>query len=282
MPRRSVLFTPGDRPELLRKAPNAGADTLVFDLEDAVAPGAKADARTATAAVLSDPAFDPDAEVCVRVTGTETARDVTALADAGATFDAVMVPKAASAETIHETADVLADHDRQVPVLALIETARGVLAAESIADAEPTDALLFGAEDLTADLGATRSESGDETSYARQHVVQAATAAGVDAIDTVYTDFEDEAGLRQATKQAVQLGYDGKMAIHPAQVTPINEAFTPDADQIAWAHRVLRARAETELGVFEVNGEMIDAPLLARAEQIRERARAARDADWPD
>ena len=275
MPRRSVLFSPGDQPELLRKAPASGADTLVADLEDAVAPAAKAEAREATAGVLADPSFDPDAEVCVRVTGTETANDVAALAETDAQPDAVMVPKVERAAQVRETADTLADHGYRLPILALIETARGVLNAPAVADCGPTDALLFGAEDLTADLGATRSEDGRETSYARQRVVTAATAAGIDAIDTVYTAFDDEAGLREATHRATRLGYDGKMAIHPAQVGPINEAFTPDEDAVRWAERVLTARNQTDSGVFEVDGEMIDAPLVTRAERIRSRATAA-------
>ena len=272
--RRSVLFSPGDRPELVRKGAASGADTLVADLEDAVAPGAKEEARTATADLLADPGFDPDVELCVRVTGTETAADAAALADAGARVDAVMVPKAERPTTVRETATVFADHGYDVPVLALIETARGVVNAVRVADAEPTDALLFGAEDLTAELGATRTETGEETAYAQQRVVTAATAAGVDAIDTVYTAFENEAGLREATDRAVHLGYDGKMAIHPAQVAPINEAFTPDPEELAWAERVLDARDATDRGVFEVDGEMIDAPLVARAERVRDRADA--------
>jgi citrate lyase subunit beta/citryl-CoA lyase len=114
--------------------------------------------------------------------------------------------------------------------------------------------------------------------YAREHVVLAASAAGVDALDTVYTDFSDTAGLREETAFALGLGYDGKLAIHPSQVEPINEAFTPDPDEIEWASRVLDARDEAERegrGVFSVDGEMIDAPLVAQAERIVERAAAA-------
>jgi citrate lyase subunit beta/citryl-CoA lyase len=273
------MFSPGDRPELMRKAPATGADTIVFDLEDAVAPGRKAEAREAVRAVLSDPEFDPDAEVCVRVTGTETYRDLEVLADDGdATFDAVMFPKAESADAVEHLGDQLREQDRSVPVIALIETARGVLHAEAIADARPTDALAFGAEDLSADLGATRTDEGTEVLYAREKTVTAAAAAGVDAIDTVYTDFGDEAGLAKETRFAATLGYDGKMAIHPSQVSVINEAFTPDDEAIAWAQRVLAAREEAaaeDRGVFEVDGEMIDAPLIARAERVRGYARVA-------
>lgn len=279
MVRRSVLFSPGDRPELMRKAPDAGADTIVFDLEDAVAPARKAEARAAVRDVLADPDFDPDAEVCVRVTGTDTYRDLEVLADEGpGNFDAVMLPKAESAEEVGHLGDQLREHGTRVPVLALVETARGVLNAAEIADAGPTDALLFGAEDLSADVGATRTTEGTEVLYAREKVVVAAAAAGVDAIDTVYTDFQDAEGLREETAFARGLGYDGKMAIHPAQVPVINGAFTPDDDELAWAEEVLAARDEAaaeDRGVFRVDGEMIDAPLIARAERIVEYARLA-------
>ncbi|QZX98969.1 HpcH/HpaI aldolase/citrate lyase family protein [Halobaculum rubrum] len=278
MPRRSVMFSPGDRPELLRKAPATGADTIVFDLEDAVAPGRKAEARAAVRDVLSDPDFDPEAEVCVRVTGTETYRDLEVVADGGADFDAVMFPKAESADAVEHLGDQLREHDRPVPVIALIETARGVLGAEAIADARPTDAVAFGAEDLSADLGATRTDEGTEVLYAREKAVAAAAAAGVDAIDTVYTDFGDEPGLAEETRFAATLGYDGKMAIHPSQVPVINEAFTPEGDEISWAKSVLAARdaaAADDRGVFEVDGEMVDAPLIAQAERVREYARLA-------
>ena len=326
MPRRSVLFSPGDRPELMRKAPAAGADTVVFDLEDAVGPDRKAVARDAVRELLADPAFDPDGvEVCVRVDAGErgvadveavlgrddeidgsSSRDASRSGNretppesraAGATgpgdrearsassnraspgddvrLDAVMVPKVSGPDDVVRVADALAEAGREPPVLALIESAAGVLSARAVASVGPTDALAFGAEDLAADVGATRTDEGTEVLYAREHVVLAASAAGIDAIDTVYTDFEDEAGLREETEFALTLGYDGKMAIHPAQVSPINGAFTPAPERVEWAERVLDAREAADGGVFRVEGEMIDAPLIAQAERIVERARAA-------
>ncbi|MFU8869479.1 HpcH/HpaI aldolase/citrate lyase family protein, partial [Natronococcus sp.] len=158
------------------------------------------------------------------------------------------------------------------------ENAAGVLAAPEIAGADPTDALVFGAEDLSADLGATRTREGTEVLYARERVVLAAAARDCEAIDTLVTDFGDEERLREDAAFSVQLGYDGKLAIHPAQVGPINEAFTPDADEVEWAERVLEAEREADeasRGVFEVDGEMIDAPLIAQAERILERASAS-------
>ncbi|WP_115863410.1 HpcH/HpaI aldolase/citrate lyase family protein [Halorussus litoreus] len=294
MPRRSVLFTPGDRPEMMRKAPGAGADVLVFDLEDAVAPERKAEARGAVRNVLADPEFDPDAEVCVRVNPTGIAADddlqgvlgdASEISDGGgdadrvrATLDAVMAPKVESARDAETLADLLDERDAEVPVLALVETAAGVLASEEIAAVPAVDALVFGAEDLAADLGATRTEGGTEVLHAREHVVLAASAASVDAIDTVYTDIEDVEGVREETEFAIKLGYDGKMAIHPAQVDPINGAFTPDPERVEWAERVLAAKAEADAegrGVFRVDGEMVDAPLISQAERVLAYAEAA-------
>jgi len=276
MARRSLLFSPGDQPELLQKAPGTGADTVVFDLEDAVAPSRKDRAREIVAEVLSDQSFSPDCEVCVRVNANrETARaDIDAIADA-ARLDAVMVPKVETATDVEAVAGMLADHDREAPVIALCESAAGVLHAEEIAAARSVDAVAFGAEDLAADIGATRTEEGTEVLHAREHVVLAAAAAGVDAIDTVFTDIEDTDRLATETAFALELGYDGKMCIHPGQVGVVNDAFTPSEERVAWARRVLDAAAASDAGVVRVDGEMIDAPLVAQAETVRERACAA-------
>jgi citrate lyase subunit beta/citryl-CoA lyase len=279
MVRRSVLFSPGDQPDLMRKAPDSGADVVVFDLEDAVAPGSKAAARTRVNEVLRD--IDPDCEVCVRVNATGIAADddLAAVLSGDVRLDSVMLPKVSDDGDVATLARLLGEHDADLPVLAIVESAAGVLHAEAIARADATDALLFGAEDLAADLGATRTDEGSEVLYARQRVVTAASAAGVDAVDTLWTDFEDTDGLAADTRRGIEMGYDGKMAIHPRQVTVINEAFTPATDRVEWAERVLNARDRAEAagrGVFEVDGEMIDAPLVAQAERIVERAAAAK------
>jgi citrate lyase subunit beta/citryl-CoA lyase len=280
MPRRSVLFSPGDEPELMRKAPGTGADTVVFDLEDAVAPERKAAAREAVNDVLTDPSFDPDCEVCVRVNPDRevATEDVEGITAGSPRIDSVMVPKAESAADVYDLAGAIEERGYELPVLAICESAAGILGAEGIAAADPVGAVLFGAEDLSADIGATRTEEGVEVSHARQHVVLAAGAAGVDAIDTLVTDIGATDRLRSETEFARRLGYDGKIAIHPAQVGVINEAFTPAPDEVEWARTVLSAAEEAEAdgrGVFRVDGEMIDAPLIARAEDVLERHRAA-------
>ena len=277
MARRSVLFTPGDRPEMLRKAPRTGADVIVFDLEDAVAPARKAEARKAVADVLTS-GFDPDCEVCVRVTADDATADLDVLLDDDPRLDGLMLPKAEAGEDVRRLAERATERGDDLPVFALVETARGVLHAEEIAAARPTTAVCFGAEDLAADVGASRTEAGTEVRYAREHAVLAASAADVDAVDTVFTDIEDREGLRTETEFAAGLGYDGKIAIHPAQVEPINDAYTPSPERVEWAERVLAARTEADAddrGVFRVDGEMIDAPLIAQAERVIERADAA-------
>lgn len=278
MARRSVLFAPGDQPEKLRKAPTTGADVVVFDLEDAVTPAQKDTARETVNDVLQE--LDADCEVCVRVNpaGIAADDDLRVVLDGDARLDSVMLPKVGDADAVQTLSRLLAEHDADLPVLALVESAAGVVRADAIANADATDALLFGAEDFAADVGATRTEEGSEVLYARQRVVTAASAAGVDAIDTLYTDFRDTDGLRTDTDRAIEMGYDGKMAIHPRQVSVINDAYTPTDDQITWAKRVLRAReraADDGAGVFTVDGEMIDQPLVSQAEQIRARAEAA-------
>lgn len=241
--------------------------------------------------MLADPDFDPDAEVCVRLTASGPAADLDALIGAGTgdedgpddaegpiRLDAVMLPKVESPERVDKVASLCADRGLDPAVFALVETAAGILSAESIAAAPATNVLVFGAEDLAADVGATRTDEGTEVLYAREHVVLAAGAADIDAIDTVYTDFSDADGLREEAAFALTLGYDGKLAIHPAQVEPINAAFTPDPEKVEWAETVLDARDAADRdarGVFEVDGEMIDAPLIAQAERIVERAAAS-------
>lgn len=280
MARRSVLFSPGDQPELMRKAPRTGADTVVFDLEDAVVPEAKAAARETVAEVIGDPTFDPDCEVCVRLNpDRETAElDAEAITAADPRLDSIMVPKAESVADIHAINDPVAARGYECPVIALCESAAGVLNAQSVAATDPVDAVAFGAEDLSADIGATRTEAGAEVSHARQHVVLAAGAAGVDAIDTLVTDIGASEHLEAEATFARQLGYDGKMAIHPAQVDVINGAFTPPPEDVEWAKRVLAAAETAERegrGVVRVDDEMIDAPLIAQAGTILERHEAA-------
>ena len=274
MTRRSLLFTPADRPDMMRSATDSGADALIFDLEDAVAADAKSAARDTIREVVSDPDFVPPGELFVRINPADhgAGADIDGIASVGDRIDGVMLPKVAAADDVETVGTMLAEHGMAKRVIPLIESAAGVLAAAEIAAAKPTIAVAFGAEDLSADIGATRTDDGVEVLHARETVVLAAAAATVEAIDTVYTDFEDEEGLETDTRFAAQLGFDGKLAIHPAQVAPINRAFSPDPADVEWAKRVVETNESTADAVFRVDGEMIDAPLLAQAERILSRA----------
>jgi citrate lyase subunit beta/citryl-CoA lyase len=272
MVRRSILFSPGDKPELLRKAPASGADVLTFDLEDAVPPGQKETGRTSVREVLSD--SDPSCELCARINplGNGGRLDLDAILDVPEAIDSIMLPKVSSPDDVRTLREELANRGVEWSILPLIETAAGVLSAPAIAAESNVDGVVFGAEDLAAEIGATRTETGEEISYARQRLVLAASAVGIDAIDTPVADFEDTALLETDTARSVRLGFDGKLAIHPGQVSIINAAYTPDEDEIEWAVRVLDAREESDDGVFVVDGEMIDRPLITQAERIVARA----------
>lgn len=271
MARRTVLFTPADSPEMMKRALNTDADTVVWDLEDAVPPGGKEEAREAVRRVLEETGVVVP-ELCVRV-NPEFNLDLRTVM--GYDVDSLALPKVSDAVGVKRFTDALDDHGVEAGVIALIESAEGVLNAAEIAAADGVEAVVFGAEDLAADIGATRTKEGTEVLYAREKVVLAASAADVDAVDTLYTDYEDLEGLREDAEFAARLGYDGKLAIHPAQVGVINEAFTPSEERIEWARRVLEAEKENEGGVYEVDGEMVDAPLVKQAEAVMERARAA-------
>lgn len=271
---RSILFVPGTRPDRFPKAEAAGADAVVFDLEDSVEAARKDDAREAIARWLADAEPTPVARI-VRINGAQTSHfdaDVRFLGEL-APFDAVMLPKVEEAWTIEHVAGAVASRT----VIPLIETARAVLHALTIAGAKATvPALVFGGEDLTAQIGATRTVDGEELLFARSQVVLAAAAIGVDAIDGVLADIGQDDLLRTDAKRARALGYRGKLAIHPTQVPIINETFSPTADQIAQARRIVSAYDEAAArgeGVIRLDNQMIDMPVVVRARRILETAR---------
>lgn len=281
MVQRSLLYSPGDDRGMLENAVETAADTVIFDLEDAVAPASKAQARRTVQSTL-DALDDPDPNVAVRVNPYHLSgrEDVDAVVgDVATPPDSVLLPKVDDAGPIEALHDQLAAlGESAVGIVPLIETAAGVLSADEIAAAPGVTAVAYGDQDFTADIGATVTDDKTESLYARQRTVVAAAAAGVDALDTVHTDIEDVAGLREQTEFVVELGFDGKLAIHPDQIPVINEAFTPASDEIEWAEKVLAGQeraSEADAGVFTVDGQMIDPPLVERARTIVRRAEAA-------
>ena len=271
MPRRSVLFSPADQGDKLEGALRSAADAVVFDLEDGVAPDDKPSARETIVEILSTTDSAP-VEVLIRLNpiGAGGRDDISVLQDvAGGTVpDGFVLPKVDGRSTVHHFRGRIRDAGFDADLWCLLESPAGVLAASEIASARGVSAVVFGGEDYMAAVGGQRTESSLELLYARQRTVAAASAAGIDAIDGITTAIDDTDRVTAEATEAATFGFDGKLAIHPAQLDPINEAFAPSDEEVAWATRVLDAVESSDSGVLRVDGEMIDAPLIKRAEQI--------------
>jgi len=252
---RFPLFVPGDRPERFAKAALSGADAVIFDLEDAVAPAAKAGARAA----LKDPILPGGILTIVRVNGRFTsfhAEDLAAITGLG--LAAIMLPKSETAEDIQSVAASLPG----IKVIALIETARGLANARTIAC--HAQQLAFGSIDYCADLGLAHVR--DALLSARSELVLASRLAGLPPpIDGVTTSIQDAALIEEDARYASQLGFGGKLCIHPAQIPAAKRGFAPTEADIAWAQKILAAGDD---GAVSVDGAMVDAPVRLRAQRI--------------
>lgn len=278
--RRSMLFIPGNNPGMLQNGGVFGADSVILDLEDAVAPAEKDAARFLVAHALQTVDYGCSEKV-IRINTLDTfaAADIKAIVPCCP--DAILVPKVECAADIHEAVKMIAAAEgaKQTPVkiIALLETPRGIIEAYDIAKADSrVVALALGAEDYTAGLGANRTKEGTEIFTARTIVVNAAAAAGVQSIDTPHTDANDEEGLLTDTELAKQLGFKGKLSINPRQIDTIHTVFNPSMRDIEWAEQVIFAirKAEAEgSGVASLNGKMVDLPVVNRAERILHLAR---------
>lgn len=251
---RSYLFVPADRPERIGKALQSGADAVIVDLEDAVAPASKVQARAALGTWLESPAAGP---VLVRVNAMQTPwHDGDLRLCARPAVHAIVVPKA-------EDAGALVGLGK--PVLPLIETAAGFDAVRAIAATPGVQRLLFGSIDFQVDLGIEGDD--DALLFFRSQLVLASRLAGLDApVDGVTTALDDELAVSKDTARARRLGFGAKLCIHPKQVATVNRGFTPDPAEIDWARRVLAA-AEAG-GAVAVDGKMIDAPVVLRARAV--------------
>lgn len=263
---RSLLFVPGDRPERFDKAASSGADAVVLDLEDAVAPPAKA---AALAHVLAWLRGGRTAVVRVNAPGTPTHEaEVEALAGTSA---AVMLPKTESPEQV---LDVRLRLGPEQGVLPLLETPRGIREADEVAAAPGVVRLALGTVDLAAVLGVDHS-SHAAFAYSRGRLVMASAAAGLPGpVDGVTTALDDAELLAADLSLASGLGFTGKLCIHPRQVAAVNAAMTPSEAELVWARQVVAAASGS--GVVVVAGAMVDAPVLTRAERVLERAAALR------
>jgi citrate lyase subunit beta/citryl-CoA lyase len=273
--RRSMLFIPGNNPGMLQNGGVFGADSVILDLEDAVAPMEKDAARFLVAHALRTVDYGCS-ETVIRINPLDTfaADDIKAIVPCCP--DTILVPKVESADDIHKVSAMIAAAEKpgQTPVkiIALLETPCGIVEAYPIAKANSrVVALALGAEDYTAGLGAMRTKEGTEIFTVRTMLINAAAAAGVQSIDTPYTDANDEEGLLNDTLLAKRLGFKGKLSINPRQIDVIHNVFNPSLSDIDWAQQVIYAirKAESEgSGVASLNGKMVDLPIVNRAERI--------------
>jgi citrate lyase subunit beta/citryl-CoA lyase len=277
-PLRSLLFAPGNHPRRLEKVGGFGSDAIVLDLEDAVADSEKTAARELVHAAL--PTYDEDTIVVVRVNGHETGRlDDDLLAIVGHGLDCVMVPKVERPETLLRVDAMLTalEHERGLPrdgirILCIIETSRGLVRCEEIAGAASPRlvTLIFGLGDFSVELGVDLTPTGEELLYARSRVVVAARAASLQPpLDGPFLDIEDIAGLEADTRRSRQLGFQGRVVIHPGQVEPVQRVFAELSDEdAAHCRRVVEEFEAAEaqgLASIQIDGRFVDYPLYHRA-----------------
>ena len=283
--RRSMLFLPGNNPNMLINGNCLGSDAVIFDLEDAVSPAEKDAARILVRNTMRYMDFR-GCEIIVRINAIDTAywqADIDAILPYKPQL--ILLPKTGTAADV-QTADAymcqveekLGMEKHSVGLMPLIETAMGVENAYAIASASSrVKALFLGAEDLTADLQCKRTKEGREIEYARTRLVVAARAAGVDVYDTPFTDVNDDEGIWIDAQLAKALGFTGKASISPRHVEVINQVFSPTQKEVDYAYEVMDAIAlakEQGKGAIALHGKMIDAPIVARAQRTIDMANA--------
>ena len=282
-PCRSMLYIPGDAPGMIQHAPIFGADSILLDLEDAVALTEKDAARRMVACFLKYYDFK-NLIVTVRVNGADTEffeEDLEEIIPCAPV--AIRLPKCNGPEDVIAADKKIEEIEKKhsmtvgkVRIHAMIETAMGIENAFLIASACPrVQALTIGGQDLTADMGVQKTKEGLELFYARSRVVVAAHAAGVDVYDTVWADIKDKEGLFKESQLIVNLGFTGKAAIHPDQIDTIHKAFMPNEKELKKAERIMEAAEKAQKegkGVISIDGKMVDAPVLARARHLLELA----------
>jgi len=277
---------PGDDLRKIRKATTLNVDCVCMDMEDGVALNRKAEARQTIAEALQSLDFGRS-ERLARINAIGSGFEAKDLATVlPARPDGIVIPKVESAEQIRWVSGIIAGHESQhgwpvgdICLLVVVETARGIVNLAQIAAAEARlQAIIFGAEDFAGDIGATRTSEGWEVFYARSAVVTHAAAFDLQAIDMVYINFTDLDGLRKQAHEGARLAFAGKQVIHPNQVAPVQQAFTPSDEAIAYAQRVIQAFEQNQQagkGAFALDGKMIDAPILKTAERVIALAEAA-------
>lgn len=281
------MFVPGNNPGMIKDAYIYNCDCIMFDLEDSVSYAEKDAARSLVFHALTTIDYG-DKELVVRVNALNTSIGIDDLeAMVRARIDVIRLPKTETAQDIVFCEEQIERIEKTIgmPVgttkmMAAIESAQGVLNAPAIAMASKRlIGIALGAEDYVTDLKTSRSPEGIELLFARSMILQAARSAGISALDTVFSDVNDEEGLIAEAKLIKQLGFDGKSVINPRQIQPIIDIFTPTLKEIQKAKAVMEAIAEANRrgsGVISLNGKMIDRPIVLRAERVISLAKAAR------
>jgi len=277
---------PGDDRRKIEKASTLAVDCICMDLEDGTAVNKKVEAREVIAQAMRELDFGRS-ERCIRINsvGSGFEKD-DLLAALAARPDTIVLPKVETAEQVVWASGEIESYELSnglpvggIRLLAGLETAKGLVNLNKIACADKRlEALIFGGEDFAASIGATRSPEAVELLYARQAVVTTCAAYEIQAIDIVYIDFRDTKGLRREARQGADWGFVGKQIIHPDQVGPVQEAFTPSDQAIAYAQRVVETFEASQVagkGAYALDGKMIDMPLLKSAQNVLERAAAA-------
>jgi citrate lyase subunit beta / citryl-CoA lyase len=284
--RRTMMFVPGNNPSMIKDAFIYGADSLMFDLEDAVALTEKDSARFLVYNAIKTIDYG-NTEIVVRINGLDTPYgidDIEAVVRAGA--DVIRLPKTETKDDILAVEEVIEAVERKIGrevgstrMMAAIESPLGAFNAFDIAkSSKRLIGIALGAEDYVTNMKTKRYADGLELLGARSQIVMAARAAGIYALDTVYTEVDNEEGFRREVELIKQLGFDGKSVINPRQIGPVNEIYTPSEDEIMKSIRVVKAAkeaADNGLGVISVNGKMVDKPIIERAERVLQLASAA-------
>lgn len=284
--RRTMMFVPGNNPAMVKDAGIYGADSIMFDLEDSVSLSEKDAARVLVYEALQTQDYG-NAELVVRVNGQDTefyANDVKAMVKAG--IDVIRLPKAESADMVKQLeTDILAAEkefgreEGSTHLMSAIESAKGVLNAPQIAAAsDRMIGIALSAEDYTTDMKTHRYPDGAELEFARNMVLHAARAAGVAAFDTVFTNMDDTEGFYRETEYIHQLGFDGKSLVNPRQIEMVNKVYEPTEKEVLNAKNVINAIEEARLkgsGVISMNGQMVDRPVVLRAQRVMRLAKAS-------
>jgi citrate lyase subunit beta/citryl-CoA lyase len=279
-PRRSILYMPGSNARALEKGRTLGADGLILDLEDAVAPDAKEEARGQIRDAIKEGGYGKR-ELIVRVNAMDTSwghDDLVAAATMGA--DAVLLPKVESASAVHQAEAILktSGAPEELSVWCMMETPLGMLHAEEVSEASPrVGALVMGTSDLAKDLQCAHTPDRLPFLTALGLCILAARAAGIAILDGVHLDLEDDEGFENSCRQGAELGFDGKTLIHPKTIDAANKAFAPSSDEVEWSKKIIAAHAEAAddgKGIVVVDGKLIENLHVLNAERLVAMAQA--------